>query len=170
MKRKQILNYSLIFGSLAGFACFLLFLGMYYVIPNPLNYKIPYIGIHIILIWAAIWYFKRNNGGYLHFYEAFSVGFLTNIIAALISGLSIYLFVEFVDLTPFTTWINDGKAMMIDKKAEMVKIMGEENHRNNLLSLSNSKPITIFYDNLIYKQFSIIPISLLSMAMRKLKN
>jgi hypothetical protein len=106
----------------------------------------------------------------LHFYEAFSVGFLTNIIAALISGLSIYLFVEFVDLTPFTTWINDGKAMMIDKKAEMVKIMGEENHRNNLLSLSNSKPITIFYDNLIYKQFSIVPISLLSMAMRKLKN
>ena len=95
MKRQQIFRYSITFGLLAGLGCFLFFVAMYFTKSDPLSLRRPDIGINIILIWAAIWYFKRNNGGYLHFYEGFSIGFLTNIIAALVSGILVYLFIEF---------------------------------------------------------------------------
>jgi Protein of unknown function (DUF4199) len=170
VKRNQIFKYSITFGLIAGIACFLFFLAMYSMKSNPLSLRRPDIGINIIMIWAAIWYFKRNNGGFLHFYEGFSIGFLTNIIAALISGVLIFLFVEIVDKQPFITWIIEGKALMLREKETFAKILNDDNFRRGLLSLEKSKPSTIIYDDLMFKQFAIIPISLFSMAMRKLNN
>lgn len=87
-----IVRKSLIFGSIAGGVCFLFFLVMYFLNPNPLALRRPDLGINIIFIGVAIWYYKRENGGYLHFYEGFSLGFLTNIIAALLTGVLIFYF------------------------------------------------------------------------------
>ena len=99
-----IVRKSLIFGSIAGGVCFLFFLVMYFLNPNPLALRRPDLGINIIFIGVVIWYYKRENGGYLHFYEGFSLGFLTNIIAALLTGVLIFLFLQYVDVRPFEEW------------------------------------------------------------------
>ncbi len=170
MKRKQIFRYSITFGLLAGLGCFLFFTAMYFTKPDPLALRRPDIGINIILVWAAIWYFKRNNGGYLHFYEGFSIGFLTNIIAALVSGVLVYLFIEFIDGTPFTQWMANGKALLIKDKEMFQKMLNEKSYRQSLLSFDNQKHSVIIYDDLMFKQVAIIAISLFSMAMRKIQN
>ncbi|HLO43451.1 MAG TPA: DUF4199 domain-containing protein [Leadbetterella sp.] len=170
MKRKQILRYSLVFGFLAGVACFLFFLGMYATKPNPLALRRPDIGINVIMIWASIWYFKRNNGGFLHFYEAFSIGFLTNIIAALLSGLLVFLFIEFIDSKPFIDWMAHGKALLLKDKEMFEKMLNEKSYRQSLLSFDTQNHSVIITDDLIFKQIAIVAISLFGMSMRKLKN
>ncbi|OYU66792.1 MAG: hypothetical protein CFE22_07460 [Cytophagaceae bacterium BCCC1] len=170
MKRKQILNYALIFGSLAGVACFLFFLAMYSTKPNPLALRRPDIGINVIMIWASIWYFKRNNGGYLHFYEAFSIGFLTNIIGALISGILVYLFIEFIDDKPFIDWMIHGKSLLLKDKEMFEKILNEKSYRQSLISFDTQKHSVIITDDLLFKQIAIVAISLFGMSMRKLNN
>lgn len=166
--KKIIFRQSLIFGLLAGVACFVFFLVMYQIKPNPLNTRRGDIGINIILIWAAIWYFKRKRGGFLHFYEAFSIGFLTNIIGALTSGILIYCFIKFYDFQPFTMWIVEGKALLLKEKETFSKILNDDMFRKQLLSFDDLKPYQIITDELYFKQLAIIPISLLSMAMRKI--
>ncbi|MBK6977860.1 MAG: DUF4199 domain-containing protein [Cytophagaceae bacterium] len=168
MNKKLILGYSITFGVLSGLGCFLFFIAMYYTQPNPLNFRRPDIGINIILIWAAIWYYKRYNGGYLHFYEGFSIGFLTNLIASLISGILVYLFIEVVDNTPFITWIAEAKLFLTKERDLMKTILDDANFKRQLVSLDNSKPYQIILDELMFKQISIIPISLISMTMRKI--
>jgi hypothetical protein len=160
----------MIFGSLAGVACFLFFLAMYATKSNPLALRRPDIGINIIMIWASIWYFKRNNGGFLHFYEAFSIGFLTNILAALISGLLVYLFIEFIDNKPFIEWMAHGKALLLKDKELFEKMLNEKSYRQSLLSFDTQKHSVIITDDLIFKQIAIVAISLFGMSMRKLKN
>jgi Protein of unknown function (DUF4199) len=166
--RKVIILQGLKFGVLAGIACFLFFLAFYALKPNPLYYYKLDLGIVVIIVWAAIWYFKRNNGGILHFYQSFSIGFLTNIVAALVSGVLIYLFVEFIDMKPFTAWIEHSKTLLLRDKESFVKIMNEANFERQIVSLNNSKPYQIIFDVLMFKQFAIIPIGLLSMVMRKI--
>ena len=168
MNKRLILNYALTFGILAGLGCFLFFLAMYFTQNNPLNFRRPDIGINIILIWAAIWYYKRYNGGYLHFYEGFSIGFLTNLIAALTSGILVFLFIKIVDPNPFLVWISEAKSFLIKERGTLKNILDDANFRRQLASLSNSKPYQIILDDLMFKQIAIIPISLLSMAMRKI--
>jgi Protein of unknown function (DUF4199) len=168
--RKIIVLQGLKFGVIAGIACFLFFLAFYALKPNPLYYYKLDLGVVIILVWAAIWYFKRYNGGILHFYQSFSIGFLTNMVAALVSGILIYLFVDFVDIKPFTTWIIESKAVLLKDKESFVKIMNEANFERQLVSLDNSKPYQIIFDVLMFKQLVIIPIGLLSMVMRKINN
>jgi Protein of unknown function (DUF4199) len=166
--RKEIVLQGVKFGVLAGIACFLFFLAFYALKPNPLYYYKLDLGLVIILIWAAMWYFKRNNGGILHFYQAFSIGFLTNIVAAFISGILIYLFIIYVDMQPFTAWIAQSKAVLMKDKESFVKIMNEANFERQLVSLDKSKPYQIILDVLMFKQLAIIPIGLLSMVMRKI--
>ncbi len=166
--RKLIFRQSLFFGSLAGIACFVFFIVLYNLRVNPLNSRRADIGINIILIWAAIWYFKRFRGGLIHFYEAFSIGFLTNFFAAIISGSLIYLFIEFYDYEPFVIWVLEGKALMLKEKETFSKILNDRTFRQQLLSFDKLKPIQIITDELMFKQLAIIPISLLSMAMRKI--
>ncbi len=166
--KKIILRQSLIFGLLAGFSCFLFFITMYNLKSNPLNFRRADIGINIILIWAAIWYFKRNRGGYLHFYEAFSIGFLTNLFAAIISGILVYVFIEFYDKTPFNVWIFEGKALMLKEKETFSRILNDETFRKQIISFDSLKTYQIITDELMFKQIAIVPISLISMAMRKL--
>ena len=134
---------------------------------NPLSQRRPDIGINILLIFLAIWLYKSRNGGFLHFYEGFSIGFLTNIIGTLFSGISIYLFVKIIDPAPFDTWISSGKAFIIDRKEELSKFLNEESFKLQLDAFDKAMPYQIILDDLLFKQFAIVAIMLISMALRR---
>jgi len=164
---KKVYLFSLIFGVSAGILCFLFFLMLYAGNENPLELRRPDLGINILLIFLAIWFYKIRNGGYIHFYEGFSVGFLTNLIGSFISGLAIYLFVKFIDPLPFQNWISHGKEFLIDQKEALSSFLNEESFKLQLEALDKAQPYQIILDDLMFKQFAIVAIMLISMAMRK---
>lgn len=134
---------------------------------NPLQNRRPDIVINILLIFLAIWFYKSRNGGYIHFYEGFTIGFLTNIIAALFTGLAIYCFIKWIDPTPFESWISEGKDFLISRKEELSKFLNEESYKLQLESFDKAKPYQVILDDLMFKQFAIVAIMLISMALRK---
>lgn len=170
MKRQRILKYGLTFGGIAGLVCFLFFITLYLSDPNPLNIRRPDIGFNIIFIFVSIWYYKRKSGNVLHFYEGFSIGFLVNIIAALISGICIYLFITFYDSAPFETWIEEGISFLKDRKDSLDEVLNEESFNLQVQALKDAKPYQIIFDELMFKQLAIVAISLISMALRRHDN
>lgn len=165
--RKSIIQSSLIYGLLAGLLCVAFFVALYFSDPNPLSLRRPDIGINIIFIFASIYAFKKKNGGILHFYEGFSVGFLTNLIAAIFTGLSLYIFIKFIDPNPFLQWMESGIEFLKVQKEGLGEVLTEETFKMQLESLQNAKPYQIFLDELMFKQIGIIAISLCTLAMRK---
>lgn len=167
MKRQRILKYGFTFGAIAGLVCFLFFIALYLSDPNPLNIRRPDIGFNIIFVFVGIWYFKRRSGGILHFYEGFSIGFLINIVAALISGIAIYLFITLYDASPFDMWIKEGVRFLENQKESLDTILNEESFNLQVQALKDAKPYQIILDELMFKQLGIIAISLISMALRR---
>ncbi|MDP5120406.1 MAG: DUF4199 domain-containing protein [Spirosomaceae bacterium] len=165
--KKQLPRYTLIYGSLTALACLLFFIGLYNISPNPLGVRRPDIGFNIMMIFIALAFYRRNNGGYLHFYEGVSVGFLVNLFAAILTGLGIFIFVTFYDNTPFTTWTAEGVKEMYSNKETFDVILDKANFDRTIASLKNAKPYQLVIDEIMFKQFSIIPITLISMALRK---
>ncbi|MFT4735699.1 MAG: hypothetical protein ACI9K1_002663, partial [Arcticibacterium sp.] len=96
-----------------------------------------------------------------------SIGFLTNLIGTLFSGISIYLFVKLIDPSPFETWISAGKAFIIERKEELSKFLNEESFKLQLEAFDNAMPYQIILDDLLFKQFAIVAIMLISMALRR---
>ena len=105
----------------------------------------------------------------MHFYEGFSVGFLTNLIAALLSGILIFVFLQFIDIHPFTTWMEESKQMLLNDRERSKDIMSEEMFQTLIKSFDGKSPSMIIFDELIYKQIAIVAITVFSMAMRKIK-
>ncbi|UBM59820.1 DUF4199 domain-containing protein [Marinilongibacter aquaticus] len=165
--RKKIINISLIFGLVSGLACFLFFIMLYMGNDNPLQQRRPDVGINILFIFLAVFLYKRRQGGYLHFYEGFSIGFLTNLIAALTTGTLIYGFVKWIDPAPFQNWIRDGKQFLIDQKEALSNVLNEESFKLQMQAFDNAKPYQIILDDLMFKQFAIIAIMLIAMALRR---
>jgi len=128
---------------------------------NPLSQRRPDIGINVLMIFLSIWLYRSRNGGFIHFYEAFSIGFLTNIIGTL------YLFVKLIDPSPFETWISTGKAFIIERKEELSKFLNEESFNLQLEAFDTAMPYQIILDDLLFKQFAIVAIMLISMALRR---
>lgn len=166
---KETFLHSLKFGVFICICCLAFFAVNYNLKPNPLSRRGD-IGFNIILIWAAVWYYKRNNGGILHFYQAMSIGFVVNISAAIFTGIGLYLFLEYIDIKPFQTWMLESKAKVMQDKAFFENILNKENIDRQIASFDHGKPYQIILDELGFKQLAIIPMSLISMALRKIKN
>jgi hypothetical protein len=167
---RRVLQLSLFFGALGGFLYFLFFLLMYFTIPNPLANKMAPLGLQLIIVLFGIWYYKRSNHSYLHFYEGFTIGFIGNFLAALLSGLLIYAFVEIIDMTPFTTWISESVSFLLTDRESKKEIMSDETFNRMLDSVRNSKTTSIIFDRLMASFWVIFPIGLFCMALRKIKN
>lgn len=165
--KKKLPRYTLIYGSLIALTCILFFIGLYNLSPNPLGVRRPDIGFNIMLIYIAIAFYRRNNGGYLHFYEGVSVGFLINLAGSILTGIGIYLFVTYFDNVPFTTWTTEGIKEMYTNKETFDTILDQGNFDRTIDSLKNAKPYQLIIDEIMFKQFCIIPITLISMALRK---
>lgn len=166
---RRVLNISLFYGLLAGVLYFLFFLLMYFTIENPLGNKTAPLGLQVIVVLFGIWYFKRQNQGYLHFYEGFTIGLGANFLAALLSGLLIFAFLEIVDMRPFTTWISESVSFLTADRPSKKEIMSDEAFEKMLASLQNSTTSSVIFDRLIASFWAIFPIGLFCMALRKTK-
>jgi hypothetical protein len=167
---KPILKVSLVFGLMTGVLVFIFFIGLYLIGIVPLgNNKVLDFGIHVIFIAGACWYYRKNVGnGFLHLWEALTIGYVVNTIGALIAGWLIYFFVTYGDPAVFTNYIAEMKALMLQGKAELVKNIGEAEFAKMYNGVGGMKRSEIIMDEVSKKTLmAIIPILVISLIFRK---
>lgn len=165
--RKLLVTYTLRYGAITAVACILFFLGLYFITKNPLSERRPDIVFNILFLFTAIYLVKKERGGYLHFYEGVSVGFMVNLFASLVTGLFLFFFLEFVDGVPFRTKVAHEIAFLIKDRVRTKEFLTDESFQVLLNSIKNAKPYQLILDELMYKQVCIVPITLLSLVLRK---
>jgi hypothetical protein len=167
---KPILKIPLLFGLATGLLVFVFFLGLYTIGIVPLgNNKVLDFGIHVILIAVACWYYRKKVGnGFLHLWEALTIGYVVNTIGALVAGWLIYFFVTYADPSVFTDYISQMRSLMLEGKTELVKNIGEAEFAKMFNGVGSMQRSEIIMDEVSKKTLmGIIPILIISLIFRK---
>lgn len=167
---KPLLKVSLAFGAITGLLAFIFFLGLYFLGVIPLgNHKVLDFGIHIILIAVCCWYYRKYVGnGFLHLWEALTLGYVVNCVAALINGWLIYLFITFVDPAIFTSYVNEMIQLLDSGKAQLIKDITEPEFAKMYKEIQSMQPSVVIKDEVSKKMMmGIIPILVISLIFRK---
>jgi hypothetical protein len=165
---KPILKISLLFGLITGLLAFIFFLGLYFLEIMPLGKVLDY-GIYIIMISGACWYYRKYVGnGLLHLWEALTIGYVINCVAALINGWLIYLFITFIDPAVFTNYTSEMLTLLDQGKEELVKNIKEPEFLKMYQDVKSMQPSVVIKDEISKKMLmGIIPILIISLIFRK---
>lgn len=172
MLNKPLIRVPVFFGLLAGLVVFCYFLLLYGLGYLPLGSKKEIsVGFNVILMGVAVWYYRRTSGeGYVHLWEGLSICYLSNFVAALISGSLIWLFLTYIDPTVLVKYIEENLKIAALTKAEVIKQMDEPTYQQLVRSLKTTTPAAVFGDEIIKKLFlGAIPALLISLYFRRQK-
>ncbi len=169
---QPLLKIPLLFGLATGLAVFVFFLAMHSLGVSALfvNEKYPFdFGIHLILMVAAVWYYRRRvGGGLLHMWEGLTICYLINSVGALVAGWLIYAFVTWIDPTEFTRYLADLQQFQVSDKANYVKTFGEAAYKAQLEKTAQTTPGVLPLSMLGKKTLlGILPILIISLLFRK---
>lgn len=175
---KSILNYfghpllkiPLLAGLLTGVLCFVYFLALYAIGVPPLgNIRVLDFGIHIIVMAATVWYYRKYIGhGRLHLWEGLTIGYVLNTIAALVTGWLIYLFVTQLDPGVFSEYIVNSKKLLLDGKKQLTDQFGPETFAEQWEKTINMQPAVLLPDELTKKTaLAVLPVLIISLIFRK---
>lgn len=165
-----LLKYPLLAGLLTGVLCFLYFLGLYFLgIPALGNIRVLDYGIHIIVIIATVWYYRKYVGhGRLHLWEGLTIGYVLNTIAALITGWLIYFFVTQIDPGVFTEYVTNSKKLLLDGKKQITDQFGPETFTEQWNKVLTMQPSVLLPDELTKKTaLAVLPVLIISLIFRK---
>lgn len=165
-----LLKIPLLAGLVTGVLCFLYFLGLYAIgVPALGNIRVLDYGIHIIMIVAVVWYYRKNVGqGRLHLWEGLTIGYVLNTMAALVTGWLVYLFVTYVDPAVFAEYIVNSKKLLLEGKKQIVDQFGPETFNEQWTKASTMKPSVLLPDELTKKTaLSVLPVLIISLIFRK---
>lgn len=173
--KNRIIRSALIYGSIAAAICIIVAMLQYYGLhKSPFGrYKAPAFGINIIFIVVAVWTYRANNGGVLTFTEGFSVGFMTNLFAALLTALFFFIFVQYIDSQwgnnqSIMLWVNENIVGIEKIKDAHIKNFGLKEYED-LLKQAKEVPSAgfVFLDELGKKQICIIAVTVISIIFRR---
>ena len=167
---KPLLKIPMGFGALTGILCFLYFLGLYAVGITPLGTKkVLDFGIHVIMMVVAVWYFRKHVGnGALHLWEALSICYVLNTVAALTTGWLIYGFLNYGDSSVFVKYLAEMKQLLVSTKGQLIKELGQAEYQKMLIDAANIKPADLIADELSKKTvLAVFPALLISLIFRK---
>jgi hypothetical protein len=165
-----LLRWPLLFGLATGLLCFGYFLVLYALGIPPLgNHKSLDFGIHIILITATVWYFRRTVGqGRLHLWEGLTIGYVVNTVGAFVTGWLIYFFITQVQPDIFTQYLANSRALLLQGKAEIVDKLGAAQFQSLLAGVGQTKPGDLITDEIVKKSaLAVLPVLIISLIFRK---
>jgi hypothetical protein len=169
--RHPILKVSFLFGLACGVVAFSFFLFLYFKGKDALgDARAADLFSSFLFVVASIWYFKKVvRRGWLHFWEGLSVGFLTNLIGALVSATLIQVFITQVDSHVLPKHVQVLEQMMLQHQKDYVELAGEENFRQQLEQTRLTPPIAMFWDELMRKVLfiGVFPVLLISAFFRR---
>ncbi|MES2732178.1 MAG: DUF4199 domain-containing protein [Bacteroidota bacterium] len=149
--KHAILKVAFFFGLVSGGVAFTFFLFLYWKATDPLNNGRLLMDClsGLLFVIAALLYFRKViRGGWLHFWEALSIGFLTNLLSALVSAVLILLFITKVDTSVLPTHLHQLEQMLLLRKKEYVILAGEDNFKRQLEQTRLTTPMDMFWDEL----------------------
>lgn len=164
------LKVPLLGGLITGVLAFLYFLALYGLGIPPLgNHKSLDFGIHVIMMVAAVWYYRKFIGqGYLHLWEGLGICYILNTVAALVTGWLIYFFLTQIDPGVFQEYVAGSRQMLIDGKADISKTLGADQFQNLLKEINNVKPGDLIIDELAKKTaLAVLPVLIISLLFRR---
>lgn len=175
---KSVLNYlshpllkvPLLAGLATGVLCFLYFLALYAAgVPALGTIRVLDYGIHIIVMIAAIWYYRKYVGhGQLHLWEGLTIGYVLNTIAALVTGWLVYLFVTLLDPGVFAEYVVNSKKLLLDGKKQITDQFGPETFAEQWRKVNTMQPSVLLPDELTKKTaLAVIPVLIISLIFRK---
>ncbi|MVM39198.1 DUF4199 family protein [Spirosoma sp. HMF3257] len=175
---KRILNYfsnpllkiPLLAGLLTGVLCFLYFLALYAIgVPALGNIRVLDYGIHIIVMIATIWYYRKYIGhGRLHLWEGLTIGYVLNTVAALVTSWLIYLFVTQIDPGVFAEYVVNSKKLLLEAKKQITDQFGPETFAEQWQKVTSMQPSVLLPDELTKKTaLAVLPVLIISLIFRK---
>lgn len=167
-----MLKVPLIFGLVTGLLVFFYFLVLYWLGISPLgNKRVLDYGIYLIMICTACWYYRRYVGlGWLHLWEALTIGYVTVMTASFVTGWLIYFFLTYGDTAVLPAYINEMVAMIREDKANLAKTVGEAGWADLLKKIQATKASDLIADEISKRTLmSVIPILVISLIFRKQK-
>jgi hypothetical protein len=167
---KPILKVAVVFGLITGGAAFLFFIALYFIGVEPLaNVRSFDIGIYAILIFSACLYYRKKHGnGYLHLWEALTIGYVVTCIAAIINGWLIYLFVTLVDPAVFGDYIANALQLLTDDRKSKLKFLSDGEFLKLYNEVKSNNPSILIKNEIVQKLIlAIIPILVISLILRK---
>lgn len=170
MLKSRIIRHSLYYGAIAAAICIVVALIQFYGIhKSPFGrYKLPAFGINVLFILIAIWTYRATNRGVLSFTEGFSVGFLTNLFAAIITATFYFLFLLIAGDEAIMLWVKENVEAIMKIKDSHIKNFGLADF-NNLLSQAKQIPSAgyVFLDEIAKKQLCIVAVTVISLIFRR---
>lgn len=165
-----LLKIPLLAGLATGVLCFFYFLGLYTVgMPALGTIRVLDYGIHIIVLVATVWYYRKNIGqGHLHLWEGLTIGYVLNTVAALVTGWLIYLFVSYVDPAVWVEYVASSKKLVLDGKKQIIDQFGPETFNEQWAKVSTMQPGVLLPDELTKKTaLAVLPVLIISLIFRK---
>ncbi|GAB2585949.1 DUF4199 domain-containing protein [Spirosoma areae] len=165
-----LLKIPLLAGLLTGVLCFFYFLALYAIgLPALGNIRVLDYGIHIIVMVATVWYYRKYVGhGRLHLWEGLTIGYVLNTVAALVTGWLIYFFVTQLDPTVFAEYVVNSKKLLLDGKKQITDQFGPETFAEQWTKISAMQPGVLLPDELTKKTaLAVLPVLIISLIFRK---
>jgi hypothetical protein len=165
-----LLKIPLLSGLATGVLCFLYFLALYALGIAPLgNIRVLDFGIHIIMMIAAVWYYRKYIGhGMLHLWEGITICYVLNTIAALVTAWLIYFFVTQVNPDVFAEYVVNSKKLLLEGKKQLVDQFGPDTFNDQWSKVSNMTPGVLLPDELTKKTaLAVLPVLIVSLIFRK---
>ncbi|WP_138993305.1 DUF4199 domain-containing protein [Larkinella sp. C7] len=165
-----LLKLPVFFGLLAGVLCFGYFLALYALGIMPLgNHKVLDFGFQIIMMVAAVWYYRKHIGkGFLHLWEALSICYVVNTVGAMLTAWLIYLFLKYIDPTIFTQYLGEMRQLIVSTKGRLVETLGQAEYVKMLKNVDLITLETLVGDEISKKTvLAILPVLIISLLFRR---
>lgn len=165
-----LLKFPLLAGLATGILCFGYFLGLYALGVPPLgNIRVLDYGIHVIMIGATVWYYRKRIGhGRLHLWEGLTIGYVLNTVAALVTGWLVYGFVTQVDSGVFAEYVVNSKKLLLEGKKQLIDQFGPETFNEQWMKANTMQPAVLLPDELTKKTaLAVLPVLIISLIFRK---
>ena len=170
-----IYSISIRYGGIAAILSIILFLILFYSGQNPLLIP-PFLDFRILLFPIFLVYsirdYKENyNGGFLHFWQGFSIGMLVILIIAIIMALFILIFGSWIEPDFVSNFIKTSIDQIKSAKENISSAIGEK----ELTTVLEILPSTTLFDLALDYFLKSLPYGLfltiiISLILRKKSN
>ncbi len=155
MESPPILKTSLNYGALSGLGSFVVFYILYAIGKNPLGPS-SWIGAWIpvlIMILATRHYRNHENNGFISYWQAFRIGFLTAAAGALLFGALTWGCITLIDGSVLDTFKQESLEALELTEGMMKSMIGESAFEQSVENINNMSVYEVTTSDIFNKMF-----------------
>lgn len=151
------------YGVMAGVACFVVILVLFFTGQDPYGEKALFsLLLMPVFIFLGVRYFKKFNDAEIGFLKAFSVGFSVSMYGAMCSAMLLYVFATFAGPEVTQLHIHEMRAMMDANREAMISAANEQTFEEAYKLLDQLTPYQLAVQDFINKIFVGMILSLVA--------